>query len=72
MKERIKELITTIPTDTSGRWVYIGDMEKFAELIVEECCEVTNRTILKSSGVNPSTFNGTVNTVEEIKKHFGI
>jgi hypothetical protein len=48
------------------------DLEKFAELIVKECAEVARRTILKGSGVNPDTFNGTVTTVQEIKQHFGI
>jgi hypothetical protein len=72
MNERIKEFMQEAGTDTSGKWMGVDHAEKFAELIIEECCEVTKRTILKSSGVNPSTFNGTVNTVEEIKKHFGI
>jgi hypothetical protein len=46
------------------------DIEKFAELIVEECCTVTRRTILSGSGVDPDTFTGTVTTVQELIKHF--
>ena len=46
--------------------------EKFAELIVKECNKVARHTILTGSGVDPDTFTGTVTTVQEIKKHFGI
>lgn len=37
MNERVKKLMATIPTDTSGRWVHIGDIEKYTELVVKEC-----------------------------------
>jgi hypothetical protein len=45
---------------------------RFGDLIVKECTEVARRTILAGSGVDPDTFTGTVTTVEEIKRHFGI
>lgn len=37
MNERIEKLMATIPTDTSGRWVHIGDLEKYTESVVKEC-----------------------------------
>jgi Zn-dependent peptidase ImmA (M78 family) len=45
---------------------------RFGDLIVKECTEVARRTILSGSGVDPDTFTGTVTTVQEIKRHFGI
>jgi hypothetical protein len=45
---------------------------RFGDLIVKECAEVARRTILSGSGVDPDTFTGTVTTVQEIKRHFGI
>ena len=45
---------------------------RFGDLIVKECIEVARRTILSGSGVDPDTFTGTVTTVQEIKRHFGI
>jgi hypothetical protein len=46
--------------------------EYFAELIIQECLDVARHTILAGSGVNPDTFTGTVTTVQQIKKHFGL
>lgn len=45
-------------------------LDIFAELIVEECIEVAKHSILSGSGVDPSTFDGTVTTAEKIKEHF--
>ena len=47
-------------------------IRRFGDLIVKECADITRRTILSGSGVDPDTFTGTVTTVEEIKRHFGI
>jgi hypothetical protein len=47
-------------------------IRRFGDLIVKECAEVARQTILSGSGVDPDTFTGTVTTVEEIKRHFGI
>lgn len=75
MNKRIKELAEQAdllgeftPTRTAGRYVgYINvvDIEKFAELIVRECCNIVNNL----EGVhNP----GDCSTVEYIKEHFGV
>ena len=47
-------------------------LDLFAKLIVDEVCEVARNTILSGSGVNPTTFDGTVTTVEKIKEHFEV
>lgn len=72
MNEKIKELVEQAGTDVGGKWMSVAQAEKFAELIVTECAQVVKQTILSSSGVDPDTFTGTVTTVEEIKRHFGI
>ena len=76
MNSRIKELMKEANKDIPlGKpfWSALEEFsEKFAELIVTECCNVARRTILSGSGVNPNTFAGTVTTVQEIKKHFRV
>jgi len=47
-------------------------LAKFAELIVKECMEVARQTVLSGSGVDPDKFIGTVTTVQQIKRHFGV
>jgi hypothetical protein len=49
-----------------------GRAKVLADLIIAECSKVARHTILSGSGVDPKTFTGTVTTVQEIKKHFGI
>jgi hypothetical protein len=78
MNDRLKEL-----AKQSGIWfedtkeirthsVSTTTLERFAEMIIQECSEVATHTILTGSGVNPTTFTGTVTTVQRIKEHFGI
>lgn len=38
MNERIREMMKNAGTDTSGKWMGVEHAEKFAELIIEECC----------------------------------
>ena len=69
----MNELIRTIAEQTfycgqlEGDGVYTGqlDLEKFAELIVQECIQV-----LKDTGY-PNAHGNCVG-VEEIKQHFGV
>ena len=62
MSERIKELIEQVGTDVSGKWMNVDNVEKFAELIVQECVEVADH-----SNVNGKSIIG-----ERIKQHFGV
>ena len=59
MNNRIKELITQVGTDVSGKWMNVDNLEKFAELIVKECAEIadTAEPFLAS---------------DLIKQHFGV
>lgn len=70
MNEKIRELFHQAygyPIDVVGE-----QAEKFTELIIKECANVAKRTILAGSGVDPDTFTGTVTTVQEINRHFGV
>ncbi len=59
MNNRIKELIEQVGTDVSGKWMNVDNLEKFAELIVQECAEIADTAEpYKSSDL--------------IKKHFGV
>ena len=69
MNERIKKLadeaglgMLTNPDDTWAKY-----LEKFAELIVEECGEIA----YKAYWDNPETVRG-IHIKEKIKKHFGV
>jgi hypothetical protein len=42
MITRIKELLAQTETDISGKWISIESAERFAELIVRECCDAAN------------------------------
>ena len=76
MNERIEKLAEQVglwndmePTRRSGRYVghmNVADVEKFAELIVEECADV----ILKWK-VEPFPFDEDL-AVRLIKDHFGV
>jgi hypothetical protein len=42
MNHRMSELLSQVSTDVSGKWVSTDDLEKFAELIVQECAKVAD------------------------------
>ena len=37
MTPRVQDLVLQVGTDTSGKWMRVDQVEKFAELIVREC-----------------------------------
>jgi len=69
MNEVLQKIMNEVLGDEKG---VTGDHERFAELIVKECSDITKRTILLSFGIDPDTFTGTVTTAQAIEKHFGI
>jgi hypothetical protein len=74
MNERIKELskqacITIVPEpfdDASRAWN--DTMEKFAELIVRECCDVLQTETIRHDGYGYN--QGALH--KKIKEHFGV
>ena len=59
MNIKIKELINKVGTDVSGKWVNIGNVEMFAELIVLECANIAD-------SAEPFLSS------DLIKQHFGV
>ena len=59
MNKRIQELMLLAGTDTSGKWMGVEHVEKFAELIVRECARIAETAEPYQSS-------------DLLKKHFGV
>jgi len=70
MNERIVELIKQSGTDVSGKWMSMYQVEKFAELIVEECLEACNRANEIRHFVPPTQQQVVLSCVDEIERTF--
>ena len=68
MNEKIKELFTKAGTDTSGKWMSNYNAEKFAQLIVEECCERLGEEIILHEGYGYNQHE----LYNRLRKHFGV
>jgi hypothetical protein len=64
MNDRIEELVKQVGTDISGKWMNVDNVEKFAELIVQECAHLVDT--LNEAYDAPSTAG------KFIKEQFGI
>ena len=69
MNDIIKELMKHVGTDTSGKWMGIDHAEKFAELIVRECCLALWTEECHTSDL---AFDEVKRNATRIKEHFGI
>jgi hypothetical protein len=69
MNDRIKELMQQAGTDTSGKWMGVDHAEKFAELIVRECCLALWTEECHTSDL---AFDEVKRNATRIKEHFGI
>lgn len=67
MNERVREFIAKAGTDTSGKWMGVDNAEKFAELIVQECADVTHRLIVEDGKEFPVK-----SVAYRLKEHFGV
>jgi hypothetical protein len=83
MNERIKELahkadfIGKKNNGAEWRWGYIDPelaekLEKFAELIVKECCETVERRYKYSNGTPVSFWQMSQDVQDLLKEHFGV
>lgn len=63
MNVRIKELMSMVDTDVSGKWINVNNVEKLAELVVKECVNVV---IMTSDRYRKEYF------ADKIKEHFGV
>ena len=66
MNNRIKELLNQCTNEYLEKPWPLVDTEKFAELIVRECAELT------IDYKNNDHYKGWIDYRDEIKKHFGI
>jgi len=83
MTTRIQDLILQVGTDTSGKWMRVDQVEKFAELIVAECinreellgaiargwCSEKNAHKTMDSDLALAIFD---EVEQQIKQHFGV
>ena len=60
---RIDDLINTVPTDTSGRWVNVKDLPALVESVVRECARVY---------WNIDQSETHTEYVNDLKNHFGV
>jgi hypothetical protein len=68
MNERIKDLINQAGTDVSGKWLNVNNSEKFAKLIIEECCNRLNEETIRHDGYGYNQHF----LHDRLRKHFGI
>ena len=69
MNERIKELIKQVGTDSSGKWIGVENVEKFAELIVRECMQVASPNYMSTPEDSVYYVEQAINRIAE---HFGV
>jgi hypothetical protein len=68
MNDRIKELMKQAGTDSSGKWMSVDHAEKFAELIVRECCEVLSKEDIRHGGYGYNQHA----LYQQLRDHFGV
>ena len=73
MNERIKELAEQAGCSIDGMGYGEGNVEKFAELIVQECIGCCEQVISDPVPESVDTWlNGGSQCIQEIKAHFGV
>ena len=73
MNERIKELAQQAGCSIDGMGYGEGNVEKFAELIVQECIGCCEQVISDPVPESVDTWlNGGEQCIQEIKQHFGV
>jgi hypothetical protein len=85
MNKQIQELMLLAGTDTSGKWMGVEHVEKFAELIVRECIAQCEQVATAADAKSKSKFvtddgrmlhegmwGGAKNCSGQIKQHFGV
>jgi hypothetical protein len=62
LRFELENLKKKVNTDVSGKWVQVEELDKFVELIIEECYKV----VVKNPHVSPSLAG------RNMKEHFGV
>ena len=50
MKEKTKELVNKVGTDTSGKWIYYDRLDDLIQLVVDECIISVNEAKMTFGG----------------------
>jgi len=50
MKEKTKELVNKVGTDTSGEWIYYDRLDDLIQLVVDECIISVNEAKMTFGG----------------------
>jgi hypothetical protein len=69
MSERIKELIKQVGTDVSGKWMNVDNVEKFANLIIQECNNLNKQVLIQSNLGHYMVIERIINKYQD---HFGV
>jgi len=69
MNELIKELIKQVGTDVSGKWMNVDNVEKFANLIIQECNKLNNQVLIQS---NLGHYMVIERIMKKYQDHFGV
>jgi hypothetical protein len=69
MTPKIQDLILQVGTDTSGKWMRLDQVEKFAQLIVRECVAICQDVDGEDS---IDAKSGRQDCAVEIREHFGV
>jgi hypothetical protein len=70
MTSRVQDLILQVGTDTSGKWMRVDLVEKFAELIVAECLGIVHDA--ERGGSNEIWDNAVKFIRRDLQEHFGV
>ena len=69
MSELIKELIKQVGTDVSGKWMNVDNVEKFANLIIQECNNLNKQVLTQSNLGHYMVIERIMNKYQD---HFGV
>jgi len=70
MTPRVQDLVLQVGTDTSGKWMRVDQVEKFAQLIVAECLGIVHDA--ERGGSNEIWDNAVKFIRRDLQEHFGV
>ena len=70
MNQKIKEVMSKVPTDVSGKWMSVENVKSFAEILIIECAKIAKQEQEFYDTHNDGVVNSEIDTL--IKDCFGI
>ena len=65
MNKQLKEYISLVPTDTSGKWIKVEELEYFAHNILDHAIIACN--VVKIAGGTPQDCINLIKSIFELK-----